>query len=313
MSWSRVSSTPSAGRGRSGEDDRLRLLTFNLLTLSSASGRERHAAVRRLLPELRADVVALQEVTRGPALDQAAELLGPDFAIVDLPGWTADHVGECLGTRWPLGEVATLDEQVGDGAARAACVAVEVHAPQPLGPLLVVHHKAAYQLQLEHVRERQALATAQFVEELVSGRPELPVVLMGDLNAGPDAASLRFLTGRQSLAGSSVRYEDAWEAVHGDAPGHTFSPRNPLVRAGQMPLERGRRIDHVMVRSGPHGPLLDVADCRLVFDEPVDGVWVSDHFGVLAELRAPDHAPGTWTARPTGAMTSDRRDGLISP
>jgi endonuclease/exonuclease/phosphatase family metal-dependent hydrolase len=277
--------------------DRLRLLTFNVLTMHSASGQERHQVVRRLLPDLRPDVVALQEVTRRPHFDQPADLLGPEFAIVDLPGWTPEHVGECLASRWPLGEVSTLDRPLaGDQEAgpRAAAVAAEVLVPPPLGPLLVVHHKAAYQLQLEHVREEQALATAHFVEDLISERPDLPVVLMGDLNAGPDAASLRFLTGRQSLAGTSVRYEDAWEAVCPHEPGHTFSPRNPLVRAGEMPLERGRRIDHILTRSGSYGPLLDVADCRLVFDQPVDGVWPSDHFGVLAELRRPEHSPGSW-------------------
>jgi endonuclease/exonuclease/phosphatase family metal-dependent hydrolase len=268
--------------------DRLRLLTFNVLTIDSASGRERHEVVRRLLPDLRADVIALQEVTRSPEFDQAVDLLGPDFAIVDLPGWTPEHVGECLASRWPLGEVSTLDGPL------AATVAAEVLVPPPVGPLLAVHHKAAYELQLEHVREEQALATARFVEDLVSDRPDLPVVLMGDLNADPDAASLRFLTGRQSLAGTSVRYEDAWEATHPDEPGHTFSPRNPLVRAGQMPLERGRRIDHIMIRSGTYGPPLDVTDCRLVFDQPVDGVWASDHFGVLVELRRPEHPPGSW-------------------
>jgi endonuclease/exonuclease/phosphatase family metal-dependent hydrolase len=277
--------------------DCLRLLTFNVLTMGSASGQERHEVVRRLLPELRPDVVALQEVTRRPDFDQAADLLGRDFAIVDLPGWTPDHVGECLASRWPLGEVSTLDRHLaGDAESgpRAAAVAVEVLVPPPLGPLLVVHHKAAYELPLERVRGEQALATARFVEDLVSDRPDLAVVLMGDLNAGPDAGSVRFLTGRQSLAGTSVRYEDAWEAVHADEAGHTFSPRNPLVRAGEMPLERGRRIDHIMTRSGPYGPPLDVADCRLVFDRPVEGVWPSDHFGVLAELRRPEHPPGSW-------------------
>jgi endonuclease/exonuclease/phosphatase family metal-dependent hydrolase len=277
---------------------RLRLLTFNLLTFQSASGAERHAVVQRQLPGLAADVVALQEVTRSPQFDQAAELLGGDFAIVDLPGATADHVGECLASRWPLGEVAALDQPADDNGAsdgpRATAVAAEVLVPPPLGPVLVVHHRGTYELQLEHVREAQALATARFVEALVGDQPDLPVVLMGDFNAGPDAASLRFLTGRQSLAGTSVRYENAWEAVHSEEPGHTFSPSNPLVRAGEMPLERGRRIDHILVRSGPHGPALDVADCRLAFTEPVNGVWASDHFGVLAELRRPDHAPGTW-------------------
>jgi endonuclease/exonuclease/phosphatase family metal-dependent hydrolase len=277
--------------------DRLRVLTFNLLTLESASGRKRHDVVRRLLPELRPDVVALQEVTRSPDLDQVVELLGPEFTVVDLPGWTPQHLGECLASRWPLGEVFTLDRSLegheGEGA-RAAAVAVEVLVPSPLGGLLAVHHKAAYQLQLENVREQQALSTARFVEDLSADRPDLPVVLMGDLNAGPDAASVRFLTGRQSLGGLSVRYEDAWEAMHADEPGHTFSPRNPLVPAGQMPLERGRRIDYVMTRSGPHGALLDVADCRLVFEKAEGGVWASDHFGVLAEFRKPAHAPGSW-------------------
>jgi endonuclease/exonuclease/phosphatase family metal-dependent hydrolase len=173
-------------------------------------------------------------------------------------------------------------------------VAVEVLAPPPVGALLAVHHRGTFELQLEHVREQQALATARFVEDLVSDRPELPVVLVGDLNADPDAASIRFLTGKQSLAGTSVRYEDAWAAAHPDAPGHTFSPRNPLVRAGQMPLERGRRIDYMMVRSGAYGPALDVAECRLIFDQPVDDVWASNHYGLLADLQVPDHAPGTW-------------------
>jgi len=144
------------------------------------------------------------------------------------------------------------------------------------------------------VREKQALATAHFVEDLVSDRPDLPVVLLGDFNADPDASSIRFLRGKQSLDGTSVSYEDAWEAVHAEEPGHTFSPRNPLVGLGQVPLERGRRIDHIMTRGGPHGPLLNVAACRLVLDQPVDGVWASDHFGVLADLERPHHPPGTW-------------------
>ena len=257
----------------------MRVITFNLLTVADADGPVRQEVVRRALPELRPDIVALQEVTRTASLDQAAAVLGPEFTIVDLPGR-----GECLASRWPVDAVHTLD------APPATAVAVEVRAP--FGPLLAVHHRGTFELDQEGPRERQALATARFVAELVDD--DRPVVLLGDLNATPDAASIRFLTGKQSLDGTSVRYEDAWAATHPDDPGHTFTPRNPLVRAGQMPLERGRRIDYVLIRSGPHGPLLDVADCRLIFTEPVDGVWASDHFGVLADLRPPSHRPGQW-------------------
>jgi exonuclease III len=112
-------------------------------------------------------------------------------------------------------------------------------------------------------------------------------VLAGDLDDPPEAASIRFWTGRQSLDGASVCYQDAWEAVHPGEAGHTFSPRNPLATGGEMPLERGRRIDYVMVRCGVHGPTLEVAGCELAFDQPVGGVWASDHFGVVADLRVP--------------------------
>jgi hypothetical protein len=42
-----------------------------------------------------------------------------------------------------------------------------------------------------------------------------------------------------------------------------------------------------MVRCGDHGPTLDVVSCELAFSEPSNGVWGSDHFGVVADLTAP--------------------------
>jgi endonuclease/exonuclease/phosphatase family metal-dependent hydrolase len=98
---------------------------------------------------------------------------------------------------------------------------------------------------------------------------------------------MRFWHGRQSLDGTSVCYQDAWDSAHPGDLGHTFTPRNPLVTGGEWPLEQGRRIDYVLVRCGACGPTLEVAGCELVFDQPVDGVWASDHFGVVADLTVP--------------------------
>jgi len=45
------------------------------------------------------------------------------------------------------------------------------------------------------------------------------------------------------------------------------------------------RIDYVLVRCGEHGgPTLPIAACERIFDTPVDGVWASDHFGLVADL-----------------------------
>jgi endonuclease/exonuclease/phosphatase family metal-dependent hydrolase len=71
--------------------------------------------------------------------------------------------------------------------------------------------------------------------------------------------------------------------VHGNAPGHTFTPDNGLRSDAWRPRP-GRRIDYVMVRCGDHGATLDIANCDVVFDQPVEGVWGSDHFGVIADV-----------------------------
>jgi hypothetical protein len=49
-----------------------------------------------------------------------------------------------------------------------------------------------------------------------------------------------------------------------------------------------RRIDYILVRCGRHdGPTLPIVACARIFAQPIDGVWASDHFGVMAELAVP--------------------------
>ena len=138
-------------------------------------------------------------------------------------------------------------------------------------------------------------AAARAIEEIAEGRDLRHVLLAGDLDATPDSASVRFWRGRQSLGGMSVCYRDAWGSIHPDEPGNTFTAENPLVRAENWDWELGRRIDHVFVRCTDHGPTLDIGACERIFEEPVKGVWGSDHFGVVADLSA--QTPGTRPGR----------------
>ena len=49
-----------------------------------------------------------------------------------------------------------------------------------------------------------------------------------------------------------------------------------------------RRVDYIFLRFGAHGGnALDIAGCDLAFDEPINGVWASDHFGLVADLTKP--------------------------
>jgi endonuclease/exonuclease/phosphatase family metal-dependent hydrolase len=153
---------------------------------------------------------------------------------------------------------------------------------------LFVNHPPNWQLTFEHERELQTVIAARTIEEICDGCHGLHVVLAGDLDATPEAASVRFLHERQSLGGMSVCYRDALGSTHPGEEGHTFTAENPLVTAENWDweLELGRRIDYMMVRCSDHGPTLDVRACERIFDEPVKSVLSSDHFGVVADLSA---------------------------
>jgi endonuclease/exonuclease/phosphatase family metal-dependent hydrolase len=241
----------------------MRAATLNVWGRSGEWERRRQVLIDGLR-ELAPDVMALQEVEDG----QAEDLLGPEYEVIH-------RGGIAIASRLPIGEVHELEgEQDQPGTLLA-----EVDGPDPL---LFVNHFPSWAPAQEASRERETVAAARLVEEIVGTRH---VVLGGDLDAMPEASSIRFLRGLQALEGTSVRYLDAWDALHPGEPGHTFTTRNPLVmEESAVTREEPRRIDYLFVRCTEDGPTLDVSDCRLLFDDPRDGGWASDHFGVVADL-----------------------------
>ena len=232
----------------------------------------RREVLRDGFAALDADLVALQEAEH----DQARDLLGDAYELAHDAGSAV-----VIASRWPMSAVRELEFD--------SIVAV---VDSPAGRLVFANHCPSYQLGRELEREHQAVAIARLVDELGGDH----AILAGDLNATPDSAGIRFLCGLQSLDGTSVRYLDAWDHAHPGEPGHTFTPENPTMPTGETgswALEPGRRIDYVLVRCSDHGPTLDVRGCERLFDQPVDGAWASDHFGVAAELAThlPDGRP----------------------
>jgi endonuclease/exonuclease/phosphatase family metal-dependent hydrolase len=259
----------------------MRVLTLNHLAPEYADWPRRRDVLRQGIRELDADLIALQETV------EPQDIVGEGYHVVRHSKTADDGVGAALASRWPILATTEVDLHVTQRVDLPWAAAVIAEIDTPVGRLIFVHHKPSWQFGLAYERELQAVVCARAVEDQVAGR-DVHVVLAGDFDDTPDSASVRFWTGRQSLHGFSVAYHDA-------GPGrHTFTPLNPLIRQGEHALETGRRIDYIMVRSRSHGATLEVTDSRLVFDTPVDGVWASDHFGVVADMRAPAHRPGTW-------------------
>jgi endonuclease/exonuclease/phosphatase family metal-dependent hydrolase len=271
----------------------MRVVTMNVLGPANPDWDRRRALVSATLRRLSPDIVALQEVPVKSAPELVDELLGPGYVVSGFSRAAEDGVGGALATRHPHRLVAELDQRCTDRAQTLPwCATLVVRVDLPIGRVLVAHHKPSWQFGYEYEREQQALAAARLLE---SHAPDVAhIIVLGDFDATPDAASMQFWRGRRSLDGVSVCYQDAWETAHPGEPGLTFTAANPLVRAGEVATAVSRRIDYILVRADRHGPTLRVSRCERVLDQPVDGVWASDHFGVLADLELPDHPPGSW-------------------
>jgi endonuclease/exonuclease/phosphatase family metal-dependent hydrolase len=263
----------------------VRVLTQNLWG-TRGDWQARREVLRRGLDLLEPDLIAFVEAIKTDDYDQVVDLLGDDFHVVHQLAREPDGQGASIASRWPLGELHEVDLQVTPRVSgfAATTMVVAVEAPEPYAPLVYANHVPSWQLQYERERELQAVAAARFIEEFVGDR-DVHVVLAGDLTSDPDSANVRFLTGRQSLEGTSVCYRDAWESAHPGEHGATFVGENPLLYDWDWPF---KRLDYVFVRCGAHGgPTLEIKACELMFDQPVDGVWGSDHFGVVADLEPP--------------------------
>ena len=90
------------------------------------------------------------------------------------------------------------------------------------------------------------------------------------------------MTGLTTAPVEALVFRDAWRDAGDGGPGHTWDNRNDFAR---LDLEPNRRIDYVFVGWPKARGAGQVTACRLAGDEPLDGLWPSDHIGVLAELR----------------------------
>ena len=138
------------------------------------------------------------------------------------------------------------------------------------------------------VREAQVMAIAEHLKK-EAPLDGLPPILVGDLNAQPEASEIRFLKGLQSLQGKSFFLADAYEQV-GEGPGFTFdATKNPYAAVTQ---EYPRRIDYVLVRGPDRQGRGKPLSSKVVLTEVENGTAPSDHFGVYAELSISPLVPG---------------------
>ncbi|HXH20451.1 MAG TPA: endonuclease/exonuclease/phosphatase family protein [Dehalococcoidia bacterium] len=247
--------------------------TFNVYKHEDFEQRLR--AVLALLGQVRADIVCLQEVPPGRALTEViAARAGYQHAaecafVRPDDGWT-----EALGVLSRFRVVDQEPVELRPGVPNCFRVRLDVQ-DAPLDVYNVHLHPRDSKL-----RQREASVILGRLER----EPEAPAIVCGDFNAVPEG---------RTMAVFWPYLRSAFEMANGRHPESTFpTPLRPL--AGRQPGFSERRegppvdeesqakaaIDYILVRPSQ----FTAVAARLIGDRPVEGVWPSDHMGVLARL-----------------------------
>lgn len=230
--------------------------------------RERQALLADVLADLDADVVCLQEVWAEVGGSHQASLLA---AAAGLAHWRfatrfADRgvwIGNAILSRWPLIGASTwrLPVTAGQGRFRTALVADVDDGSRAPTRVVTAHLTYRRSQRLARLRE------ARMVRSLALGGARGPVVVAGDLNGDPDDVGAHLL--------AEPPLSDAWAVAGNGDPGWTWDRRNGHTARSRL---LDRRLDYVLAGG------VDVAGVSLFGDKAADGLFPSDHFGVVADL-----------------------------
>ncbi len=216
MSWIVWGRGPHPGTPHSGTT--LRLMTYNIHSGYDSQGSQNLEAIAGVIEESGAEVIALQEVSRGWLVDGSSDIpawLSRRLGMAFVFRGTADPVwGNAILSRYPILEWGWGElPQQGTVPRRGYLWArVEVGSGEPV--LIVNTH-------LHHVEDEHAarLAQVEALLEFWSGRSR--TILLGDLNSRPEFEEMGRLRGAGLM--------DAWEEA-GQGSGLTWPAREPYER-----------------------------------------------------------------------------------
>jgi endonuclease/exonuclease/phosphatase family metal-dependent hydrolase len=265
-----TSMSPASATTPEAPDRPLRVMSFNIHHGAGTDDRLDLPRIAQVIRESEVDVVGLQEVdrhwsARSDFVDQAAWLArelnmhvayGANLNLDPLqPGEPRRQYGTAILSNAPiLAWDNTFLPRFGDHEQRGL-----LHAFINLRGV-PVH---VYNTHLQHNDAAERLVQAKAIKGLI-GTPDASVILLGDLNATPDAPEIRTLV--QDLV-------DVWVAA-GAGNGYTYPTEDPRVR-----------IDYVLQSSDV------VARAMAVVTSPLSEL-ASDHLPVVADVLLPGEKAG---------------------
>jgi len=262
-------------------DTTTRVVTWNVWGRYGDIG-ARQRGIEDTLLEAQPDIVCLVEAWSTATASQPeviAQRLGYSDALFE-GGWEQEDWTSGLGivSRWPIS--ATDRRTLRGGSDNDLGAAAFAMIDGPRGQIQLFVAVLDYPLSASALRQAQVQELAAFVNEKTT--MWAPTVVCGDFNAHPDSDEIRMLTGRSATATDGLVFYDAWEIAGDGSAGITWDNANPLAAVGLYP---NRRFDYILSAwPRAHGAGHPV-HCELLGIRGQGDVQLSDHYGVLADLR----------------------------
>jgi endonuclease/exonuclease/phosphatase family metal-dependent hydrolase len=270
----------------------MRVMTWNLWGRQGDWLRRRDA-IASVIADTAPDICGLQEAWDGPDGNLADELAQ---RLQLRSCWVRAHpprvedgvsIGNAVLSRWPIRAVHEMELPTGGLAESRVAVCAWIEAPGGVLPFVTTHLTylpGGSATRLEQVRVLAAFVHEQTTDLAAStgvDRAAYPPVVTGDLNAEPASDELRLLGGLLTApAVPGLVLLDAWRYASPGQPGFTWDRRNGYQANTVIP---DSRIDYILVGLAQQGRGR-CQTARLAGDTPIEGVWPSDHFAVVADL-----------------------------
>lgn len=119
----------------------------------------------------------------------------------------------------------------------------------------------------DFIRNEQMKSLSSFIQDNSENNP---VLLIGDLNTDASYPEHRVML-------HLLKLKDLWNSILGS--GETYSPNNSW---NSWDTQR-QRIDYILFRSGKN-ITINTKGIKTVFNQPIKGRFLSDHFGVEAKI-----------------------------
>jgi endonuclease/exonuclease/phosphatase family metal-dependent hydrolase len=196
----------------------IRVLTFNIHSAFASDGRQDPEAIARVIEQSDADIIALQEISRGWLINGSTDLVAWLSQRLGMPflfkGTTGPMWGNAIVSRYPIldhgsGSLPQLYTLIARGYLWAT---IDFGGPKPL--LVIATHLIQSSAD-SAVRQEQVPVLLDFWDHAPL------TIILGDLNARPEAPEMHLLREAGLI--------DAWDETN-SSPGFTFASTTPIER-----------------------------------------------------------------------------------